>query len=241
MQCQQCGRPLAAADSVCAFCDKELSHPIHLKPTTQAGSGRYACPACHQRFDRWKSKLLPAGARWYVPQNLSPACPLCDAALRWAPEPPDSLRFHLLWTAVFASCWVLAYNVPAEVRQWVRESSGWWGMVLIVLLLALVSGVIVQWRSPIRATGKGLGHFEPAPRHTTRWRDVALHVTPFSAAMVVWPAIPKDARLTVWFVWLVGLLVCCAGTLVWQHAYPGTRSARWQSRADNKTQRSGSG
>lgn len=216
MQCQQCGRPLAAADSVCAFCDKELSHPIHLEPATAAGSGRYSCPACHQRFDRWKQTLFPTRVRWYVPQHQSPACPLCSTALRWAPEPPDSLRFHWLWNAVFASCWVLAYNVPAEVRQTVRESSGWWGLMLITLLLMLVAGVTVQWRSPTRPPGKGAGRFEVADLHPSRWQDIALRLAPVAAILVVWWTIPKNAWLTAWFIWLGGLLACCAGTLAWR-------------------------
>lgn len=216
MQCQQCGRPLAASHTVCASCDEELSHPAHLKPATPAGSGRYSCPACHQRFDHWKEALFPAHARWYVPQNQSPACPLCDTALRWAPEPPDSLRFHLLWNAVFASCGVLAYNVPAEVRQWVRESSGWWGLMLITLLLILVAGVTLQWRSPTRAPGKGMGHFEVADLHPSRWQDIALRLAPAAAIVVVWWMIPKNAWLSAWFIWLGGLLVCCAGTLAWR-------------------------
>ena len=216
MQCQSCGRPLTAANAICASCDEALSRPSHLEAATPVGSGRYACPACHQRFDRWKSALFPASARWYVPQNESPACPLCATALRWAPEPPDSLRFHLLWQAVFASCWFLAHNVPAEVVQGVRESLGRWGLVLIPLLLILVAGVTLQWRSPTRPPGKGMGRFEVADLHRWGWQDIALLLSPITVIVLVWWTIPKNAWLTAWFVGLGGLLVCCAGTLAWR-------------------------
>ena len=75
-RCERCGRLLPSPDAVCGPCEAELA-----VPDVDHRRGRYRCPACSQAFARPEFTLVPANARWYVPQSQALCCPHCKTRL----------------------------------------------------------------------------------------------------------------------------------------------------------------
>lgn len=98
-RCERCGRALPAIDAVCEACETELS-----APAVDHAHGPYRCPACERPFKRPDFTLVPAQARWYVPQSQALACPHCRALLldRLNPKMPAREAFALMALAVAA-------------------------------------------------------------------------------------------------------------------------------------------
>lgn len=131
-RCERCGRMLPTVDAVCAPCETELAAPAVDHPR-----GRYRCPACSQAFVRPDFTLVPAQARWYVPQSQALCCPHCHARLldRLNPKLPAREAVALIALALGAQ-----FLLPA--RQ-IRPA-------LVVLVLVFLGLQLARrpWRLP---------------------------------------------------------------------------------------------
>ena len=116
--CANCGRPLPAENTVCAFCERELS----TKPT----SGRYRCPKCGCRFERPLATPWPPNARWYQPQPLKPQCPYCQDFLH------DRKSLPVTWVD-----WVPAVGLVAAVNVFHLKAIVAYGALLMLAAIRL--------------------------------------------------------------------------------------------------------
>lgn len=133
LACEGCGCALPSADAVCAQCNAALAAP----PDEGLITGKYSCPGCARTFPKPASVLVPANAKWYVPQVQKPACPHCNIQLLDSRNPPLP-PYQIFALFVLATCAPLL--VPAAYAQGVR----------IVLVLALIATYLWRraWRVP---------------------------------------------------------------------------------------------
>lgn len=131
-RCERCGRLLPSPDAVCAPCEAELAAPAVDHPR-----GKYRCPACSLAFVRPDFTLVPAHARWYVPQSQALCCPHCRTRLL-------DRRYPKLPAHEAVACIVLA--LAAQFLLPPRQTR----LALFALLLVFVGRLLYRrpWRVP---------------------------------------------------------------------------------------------
>lgn len=131
-RCERCGRQLPSPDAVCAPCEAELA-----APEVDHRHGKYRCPACSQAFARPDFTLVPANARWYVPQSQALCCPHCQVRLLDRRYPKVQARETVALMALAIAAQVL---LPPPQRR----------LALFVLMLVCLGLLLYRrpWRLP---------------------------------------------------------------------------------------------
>jgi hypothetical protein len=131
--CESCGRNIPKPEAVCIQCDQESAAASAAIPP----GGKYPCPACSQTFEKPRMVLVPADAKWYVPQVQASACPHCCVRLRDVRTPHLS-QLQVVGLFVFAVCAPLL--VPADYATAARTC--------VVICLLTIYASLRSWGVP---------------------------------------------------------------------------------------------